>query len=152
MVTVTASDETTMSASGPGVPWRRLSWHFLEMVAAMLIGMAVLGVAARLVLTLLGHADLLDPLEARVAAMTLSMGAGMTIWMRYRKHRWAGIAEMNGAMLLSFAVLLVPFWIGALPDSAVMTMGHVLMLPAMALVLWRRRTEYASWRYRSQGS
>lgn len=125
------------------MPWRQLSRHFVEMVAAMFIGMAVLGMATRLVLTLLGHADLLDPLEARVVVMMFSMGAGMTVWMAYRRHRWAGIVEMNAAMLLAFAVLLVPFWAGALPESAVMTVGHVLMLPAMALVLLRRRAEYA---------
>jgi hypothetical protein len=142
--TVTTSNETTTSVSDPGVPWRRLSWHFVEMVAAMFVGMAVLGMAARFALALLGHADLLDQLEAQVVVMMLSMGTGMTIWMRYRHHRWAGIVEMNAAMLLSFAVLLVPFWIGALPESAVMTVGHILMLPAMALVLLHRRAEYAT--------
>lgn len=125
-----------------GLPWRRLSWHFVTMVAAMLVGMAVLGMATRLILTMLGHADLLDPLEVRVAVMVVSMSAGMTVWMRYHRHRWAGIVEMNAAMLLPFAVLLVPFWAGALPGSAVMTVGHVLMLPAMALVLLCRRAEY----------
>ncbi|MER6590308.1 hypothetical protein ABT214_00260 [Micromonospora purpureochromogenes] len=115
----------------------------MEMVAAMLVGMAVLGMAARLALALLGHADLLDRLEVRVVVMAFNMGAGMTVWMCYRRHRWAGIVEMNAAMLLSFAVLLVPFWAGALPESAVVTVGHVLMLPAMALVLLRRRAEYA---------
>ncbi|MGB2566955.1 hypothetical protein ACPFP2_00665 [Micromonospora citrea] len=141
---MTASDETTTRAGATGIPWRRLSWHFVEMVAAMFIGMAVLGMAARLALALLGHADVLDRLEARVVVMMLSMGTGMTVWMSYRRHRPAGIVEMNVAMLLSFAVLLVPFWVGALPESAVMTGGHVLMLPAMALVLLRRRGEYAN--------
>ncbi|MGC1213842.1 MAG: hypothetical protein WA890_21585 [Micromonospora sp.] len=141
---MTAADETTTRASTPGIPWRRLSWHFLEMVVAMFIGMAVLGMATRLALALLGHADLLDRLEGRVVVMMLSMGTGMTLWMYHRRHPWAGIVEMNAAMLLSFAVLLVPFWLGALPDSAVMTAGHILMLPAMALVLLHRRAEYAN--------
>jgi flagellar biosynthetic protein FliP len=113
------------------------------MVAAMLVGMAVLGMAARLLLTQFSHADLLDRLEVRVVVMVLTMGAGMTAWMRYRGHRWAGIVEMNAAMLLSFVVVLVPFWAGALPESAVMTAGHVLMLPAMALALLHRWGEYA---------
>ena len=140
---MTASDETTTRPGSPGVPWRRLSRHFFEMVAAMLVGMAVLGMAARLTLALLSHADLLDRLEVRALVMVLTMGAGMTVWMRYRRHRWAGIVEMNAVMLLSFVVVLVPFWAGALPESAVMTVSHVLMLPAMALVLLRRRAEYA---------
>jgi flagellar biosynthetic protein FliP len=134
-----------LSKDPPGsarLPWRRLSSHFVTMVAAMLVGMAVLGMGMRLVLTMLGHADLLDPLEVQVAVMVLSMSAGMTVWMRYHRHRWAGIMEMNAAMLLSFAVLLVPFWAGVLPESAVMTVGHVLMLPAMARVLLHRRAEY----------
>lgn len=149
---MTASDETTSRASSPGVPWRRLSWHFLEMVVAMFVGMAVFGLAARLALTLLGHVDLLDRLEVRVVVMLLSMGTGMTLWMYYRRHPPAGILEMNAAMLLSFAVLLVPFWVGALPESAVMTVGHILMLPAMALVLLHRRTEYANSHRSTQGA
>ncbi|KAB1117944.1 hypothetical protein [Micromonospora aurantiaca] len=141
---MTAAEETTTRASTPGIPWRRLSWHFLEMVVAMFIGMAVLGMAARLALALLGQADLLDRVEVRVVVMMLSMGTGMTLWMYYRRHQWAGIVEMNAAMLLPFAVLLVPFWGGALPESAVMIAGHILMLPAMALVLLHRRAEYAN--------
>ncbi|HEX5993924.1 MAG TPA: hypothetical protein VFY84_02150 [Jiangellales bacterium] len=126
------------------LPWRRLSVHFAEMVVAMVVGMAVLGMAVRLALTLLGRADVLDRLEVQVVVMVLTMGTGMTAWMRYRRHRWAGIVEMNAAMLLSFVVLLVPFWAGVLHASAVMAGGHVLMLPAMALVLLRRRAEFAN--------
>ncbi|SCG66545.1 hypothetical protein [Micromonospora halophytica] len=136
---MTASDEATAGPTSRSVPWRRLSGHFAEMVAAMVVGMVVLGMAVRLALILLGYADILDRLEARLVVMLFTMGTGMTAWMRYRRHQWAGIVEMNAAMLVSFMVLLVPFWAGTIPESAVMTAGHILMLPAMALVLIRRR-------------
>jgi hypothetical protein len=135
---MTASDEATTGPTSRSIPWRRLSGHFAEMVAAMVVGMAVLGTVVRLALILLGYADILDRLEARLVVMVFTMGAGMTAWMRYRRHQWAGIAEMNVAMLLSFLVLLVPYWAGTLHESIVMTVGHILMLPAMALVLMRR--------------
>lgn len=141
---MTASDETSTSTGPAGVPWPRLARHYFEMVAAMLAGMMVLGMTTRLALALLGQADLLERLEVQAAVMVLTMGAGMTVWMRYRRHRWAGIVEMNVAMLLSFVVALLPFWAGALPESAVMAVGHILMLPAMAVVLLRRRGEFAA--------
>jgi hypothetical protein len=45
-------------------------------------------------------------------------------------------------MYLSFAVLLPAYWLGALPGQGVLIAGHVLMLPAMALAMLRRREEY----------
>ena len=111
---------------------------------AMLVGMVVLGVAVRLVLGLLGYSDVLDRTETRVLVMTVTMSVGMSVWMRYRRHGWASIVEMDLAMALAFVVVLVPFWLGVLPGQAVMLVGHVLMLPAMALAMLRRRDEYLS--------
>lgn len=125
-------------------PRHYLLRHFAEMVAAMLVGMVVLGVAVRLVLGLLGYSDVLDRTEVRVLVMTVTMAVGMSVWMRYRRHGWASILEMDLAMALAFVVVLVPFWLGVLSGQAVMMVGHVLMLPAMALAMLRRRDEYAS--------
>jgi hypothetical protein len=38
----------------------------------------------------------------------------------------------------------VPFWTGLLSGSALMTVGHILMLPLMVVAMLRRRDEYAS--------
>ena len=81
----------------------------------------------------------------KVAAFVaaLAMAIGMGAWMRFRGHSWRGIAEMSAAMYVPFLVLLVPFWAGAMGEHAMMTWGHVLMLPAMAAVMLLRPDEYA---------
>ena len=45
-------------------------------------------------------------------------------------------------MYVPFGILLVPFWAGLISEAALMTWGHLLMLPAMALVMLARPHEY----------
>jgi hypothetical protein len=117
---------------------RRLVLHYLEMLVAMLVGMAVLGPV---------WAVLVPGLDARpdVSSMVMAtdMALGMGAWMRVRRHDWSMVAEMSAAMYLPFLVLLLPYWAGALSGSALMTWGHVLMLPAMAVPMVRRPHAYA---------
>jgi hypothetical protein len=113
------------------------------MVVAMVAGMVFLGAILRLIFTLLGYSDLLDQTEPRTLLMAVNMTVGMSLWMRYRGHTWASVGEMAGAMFLPFVALLVAFWAGLLSADAIMLGGHVLMLPFMAVVMLRRRDEYA---------
>jgi flagellar biosynthetic protein FliP len=117
---------------------RHLVRHYLEMVVAMLAGMVVLGPV---------HGYLWPGLDDRadVAALVMAtdMAIGMAAWMRFRGHSWPPIAEMSAAMYVPFALLLVPYWLGAVSGDLLMTAGHVLMLPAMALAMWWRVDEYA---------
>lgn len=112
--------------------------HYLEMVVAMLVGMAALGALEDLVWPALTSRP-----DVGVLVMATNMSLGMGAWMRYRGHSWRGIAEMSAAMYAPFLVLLVPYWAGALGEHDLMTWGHVLMLPAMALVMYLRPAEYA---------
>jgi hypothetical protein len=120
----------------------RRTWHFvrhyLEMVVAMFAGMFVLGWLEGLVLPGLSLST-----APAVLVMATNMAVGMAAWMRVRGHSWRGITEMSASMYLPFAVLLVPFWAGAVDGHAVMTWGHVLMFPAMALAMLLRPGEYA---------
>ena len=113
---------------------RRFVVHYLQMLAAMLAGMVVFGP----LLMLVGDAGA----EVGALLMATAMTAGMTAWMAWRRHRWAAIAEMGLSMYLSFVVLFPAFWLGLLSGSGVLAVGHVLMLPAMALAMLRRREEY----------
>lgn len=122
---------------------RRFVRHFLEMVAAMLVGMVVLGPVSTLVFTLAGRSDLEHQPVVASLVMATTMTIGMTMWMRFRGHGWAGTAEMGAAMYLPFAVFFVPFWLGVVDGGTVLMAGHVLMLPAMLLIMLRRRAEYA---------
>ncbi len=112
--------------------------HYLEMVVAMLVGMVALGPLENLVWPALTARH-----DVGAMVMATNMAIGMGAWMRFRGHSWRGIAEMSASMYLPFAVLLVPFWTGAIGGDALMTWGHVLMLPAMAAVMLLRPHEYS---------
>jgi len=117
--------------------------HFLEMVTAMVIGMAVLGGALRLILAMLGNSDFLaDRSGLRAVVMTLNMTIGMGVWMRHRGHGWGAIVEMGAAMFVPLGMLIGPFWAGALSGDALVGWMHLLMLPAMAIAMQHRRAEY----------
>jgi hypothetical protein len=117
--------------------------HFVEMVIAMFVGMAVLGPSVTGLFALLGHSNLRHYAGLRGFLMTCYMTIGMTVWMRYRKHGWAPIAEMAAAMFVPFAILLGPFEAGLISVGAFLGLMHVLMLPAMLIVMLRRRDEYS---------
>ncbi|MFD0662791.1 DJ-1/PfpI family protein [Thermocatellispora tengchongensis] len=123
--------------------WWRFAWHFLEMVVAMLAGMLVLGAALSAVLGAVGwdysHAEhpVLGSLE-----MVLAMSLGMAAWMRYRRHSRVSILEMVAAMFAPLVVLVPLLWAGAVSGATTMALLHVLMLPAMLIVMLRRREEY----------
>lgn len=110
--------------------------HFLEMVVAMLAGMYLLGPVWSLM------PDLPMSIEVHAVVMATNMAIGMAVWMRVRGHGWIGIVEMSSTMYLAFLVLLVPYWLGLIGDSDVMTGGHLLMLPLMLAAMLRRRHDY----------
>ena len=142
---MTTTETTTTSTDHAGHTTHsrgRRIWHFvrhyLEMVVAMLVGMFALGPLEDLV-----WPALFDRPDIGVLVMATNMSIGMGAWMRFRGHSWRGIAEMSAAMYLPFAVLLVPFWAGGLGEHDLMMWGHVLMFPAMALVMVLRPAEYS---------
>lgn len=114
---------------------RRFLLHYLEMLAAMLVGMAVLGPVSRL----FGDGV---AVEVQALLMAAYMTTGMTVWMVHRRHRWPAIAEMAIAMFAPFVVLFPPLWAEWLTADALFVAGHVLMLPTMALAMLHRRAEY----------
>ena len=116
---------------------RRIGWafarHYLEMLLAMVVGMVALGPL---------WPGLSDRLEPMALVMATNMSIGMAAWMAVRRHSIASILEMTVAMYLPFVVLFVPYWLGAISSGAALTLGHVLMLPAMAVVMLRRADEH----------
>ena len=108
--------------------------HYLQMLAAMLVGMA-----AYMPLSMLAG-DVRPEVDALL--MATSMTAGMAAWMAWRRHSWPAIAEMGLAMYLAFVVLFPLYWVGALSEQGLIVIAHVLMLPAMALAMLHRREEY----------
>jgi len=122
--------------------WR----HFVEMVIAMVVGMALLGIPFRAILAAFGYTR--DEAFARFPEivcvfMTFNMAVGMVAWMRYRGHGWRTTAEMTVAMCAATAVALGMFWLHIVPEDPLIGLMHVLMLPAMLIVMLSRREEYS---------
>jgi flagellar biosynthetic protein FliP len=116
------------------------------MVAAMMVGMAVLGLPFRAILASFGYTR--DEAFARFPeivclVMTLNMGVGMVVWMRFRGHGWRTTAEMILAMSAATAVALGMFWSHIVSEEPLIGVMHVLMLPAMLIAMLSRREEYS---------
>ena len=112
-------------------PLVRFVGHYLEMVVAMVVGMVAL--APLWPEAWVARGDL------HAVAMAVDMTVAMVVWMAVRRHSWPRIIEMSAAMVLPFAVLLVPYWLGALSAEALMIAAHVIMFPLMlAAMIWRR--------------
>lgn len=116
--------------------------HYLQMLAAMGVGMLVLEPVRMMAASALGWTEVFEQTEPMALAMAAEMSIGMAVWMRFRRHGWTPVAEMCLAMFVPFLVLFIPLWAGLIGGTAVMVIGHVLMLPAMAIVMLRRPEEY----------
>lgn len=121
---------------------RRFTRHFLEMVAAMVVGMVVLLPIAAGFVRLIGDHDLATHPIMAALEMATTMAIGTWVWMRYRHHTTARIAEMIAVVYGSFGVLFVPYWAGLLSGRGLMIGGHLVMLPAMITAMLVRRDDY----------
>lgn len=124
------------TTSGHRAPVAR---HFLEMVAAMVVGMMLLGGLTYAAYVIAGVDESRVPVELDALLMGFNMAVGMTVWMRYRGHGWSGILKMDGAMLTSFVGLFPLLWLGLISEDAMFGLGHVVMLPAMWVLMLRGR-------------
>jgi hypothetical protein len=73
--------------------------------------------------------------DLHALVMATDMAVGMAAWMLVRGHGVRSVAAMCGSMYAAFAVLFPPLWVGLLGGEAMLTLGHVLMLPAMLAVM-----------------
>jgi hypothetical protein len=124
-------------------PWRAWSLHLAEMMIAMFAGMAVLGFAVEGALSLLG-ASLADaPAAVMASVMAFNMTAPMAWWMRYRGHAVRHNIEMSASMIIPTALVIVLHWLGAVAADSVLLIQHVVMIPAMVVVMLARFEHYA---------
>jgi len=113
--------------------WRFIR-HYLEMLAAMVLGMLVLGPLWPTV----------DGVELQALVMATNMTIGMAAMMAVRRHAWPSIVEMSAAMYAPFIILFVPFWTGEITSGGLFLIGHLLMLPAMLAAMLHRRAKYTA--------
>lgn len=122
--------------------WR----HFVQMILAMVVGMAVLGVPFRAILGALGYSwdeAVIRFTEIVCVVMTFNMAVGMVAWMRFRGHGWRASAEMTAAMYAATAITLAMFWLHIISVDPLIGVMHVLMVLAMLFAMLYRRDEYA---------
>src|SRR3954464_2467116 len=134
MQTLSPRSQTSMSTSA-----KHFLRHYGEMVLAMFLGMAILGLPVDRVMSAAG-AD-------SDAFMFLEMATTMTVpmvgWMIYRGHGWRANAEMSASMFVPTFAIIGVLTSGILTDLGVlMAVEHVVMLLAMAGVMLLRPQEY----------
>ena len=120
--------------------------HYVEMVAAMFLGMAILGVPAGWAMGAMGI-DWNAMTDDSPALMFLGMATTMTLpmvaWMMYRGHGRRANAEMAAAMVVPTFAVIGLLWANLMADlGALMVIEHVAMLLAMAGVMLLRPAEY----------
>jgi hypothetical protein len=126
---------------------RHLARHYVEMVIAMFLGMAVLGVPAGWALSAMGSSwsALNDDAPALMfLAMATTMTVPMVAWMRYRGHGWRANTEMSASMFPPTFAVIALLGTGVLTDIGILLLiEHVAMLLAMLAAMLLRPEEYA---------
>jgi flagellar biosynthetic protein FliP len=119
----------------------RFTRHLLEMVAAMVVGMAVLGAA----IWALGEPPGYASLFVEYGLMGASMSVPMVAWMRHRGHAWSDGGEMTAAMLAPMFALVLPVELGVvgLAGHSLMMHSHVAMIGGMIALMVYRWDRYA---------
>ncbi len=149
MSTTTHTATATRSA-------RQFIRHYVEMVIAMFAGMVVLGIPAEACLRMLGTST--DELRTTAPAVVLGgmavvMTVPMVAWMRRRGHGWRPCHEMAASMVVPTVALLGLMWAGVMTDfGTLMMVEHVVMLPAMLVVMLLRIDEYAGCHHGAHGA
>jgi hypothetical protein len=116
--------------------------HYVEMVVAMFLGMAILALPARALLGTAGTSwSELGP-EAMFLAMAVEMTVPMVAWMRYRCHSWRPCIEMSAAMFVPTFVAIGLHAGGVAGAGVLMGAEHVAMLLAMLASMLLRPAEY----------
>jgi hypothetical protein len=116
--------------------------HYVEMVIAMFVGMAVLELPLRMLGT--GWHELaIDAPALGFLGMATSMTVPMVGWMLYRGHGWRANAEMSAAMFVPTLAVITLTAADLITDTgALMTIEHTAMFVAMAAIMLARPAEY----------
>jgi hypothetical protein len=127
----------------PNASTRHFIRHYVEMVVAMFLGMAVLGLPAGWVLSAMGTSWS----DLSTAPMLLLMATTMTVpmvgWMAYRGHGRRANTEMSASMFLPTFAVIGLLWAGLVTDVGVLLgVEHVAMLLSMLAAMLMRRAEY----------
>jgi hypothetical protein len=128
--------------------------HYVEMVAAMFLGMAVLMPPAGWALGALDTSWSglrTDAPALMLLGMAVTMTAPMVGWMRYRGHGWRAASEMSAAMSVPTFAVIALLWSGLLENVDVLLLiEHVAMLVGMLAAMLLRAAEYSGGAHRRE--
>jgi hypothetical protein len=120
--------------------------HYVEMVVAMFLGMAVLGIPAGWAMGAAGTswAELhTDAPALMLLGMAVTMTVPMVGWMAYRGHGRRANTEMSASMFLPTFAVIGLLWGGLVEDIGVLLIiEHVAMLLSMLGAMLLRPAEY----------
>jgi hypothetical protein len=122
---------------------RRFFLHYVEMVAAMFIGMFALSKPADLLFSALGASTSSQHPAMMLLSMGITMTVPMIVWMRYRGHAWRPTNEMAASMLIPTFAAMALVGTGVMDSGSVMIVEHVAMLAGMLIAMLLRRDEYS---------
>ena len=135
-----------MVSPAPSPAVKRFARHYFEMVAAMFLGMAVLGLPAGWVMGAAGTSwsELhTDAPALMLLAMAVTMTVPMVGWMAYRGHGRRANLEMSASMFLPTFAVIGLLWGGVVEDLGVLlSIEHVAMLLSMLAAMLLRPAEY----------
>ena len=139
------TDASTPSAS-PST--RHFARHYAEMVIAMFLGMAVLGVPAGWALGAMGSSWSAlnnDAPALMLLGMAVTMTVPMVAWMSHRGHGRRANAEMSASMLLPTFAVIGLLGAGFVTEiGALLVIEHVAMLASMLVAMLLRPDEYGA--------
>jgi hypothetical protein len=113
--------------------------HFVEMFAAMWVGMAA-GMPVYLAVTGLSSYSeglRLDPVPS-VSAMALSMALPMAGWMLLRGHGWRNAGDMAAAMIVPAIPFVVLAGLGVISGTACRAYMPLSVVAMIGLMVYRR--------------
>jgi hypothetical protein len=119
--------------------------HLLEMVAAMMVGMAAAVPVLVLIFTVMDvTADEAPTRYPELICLVVATGmvTSMVAWMRHRGHSWRLCTEMAAAMLVPLVPIFGLLWSGILPGESACGLYCVTMIPAMLIAMLVRRSAY----------
>lgn len=107
----------------------------LELLAVAAASMFLVDPVLAAALNALGWSALIFHPAGAAVAMTVDICIGTAVWMLARNRSTRSIIGFIVAVAVAFALPLPLFWSGALSGTAAVLLGHVLVIPAVVLLV-----------------
>jgi hypothetical protein len=121
----------------------RFVLHFGEMCLAMCVGAGVFGLVFTKLVAGAGYDHPYQQLpELSAFVMLLAMTLPMAAWMRVRGMETRSISEMSAAMAVETLLLVAALRTGVVQGAALLSLQHLLMMPAMLIPMLLRLDAY----------